>query len=521
MLDFNMYHENIEAASTVSEDPDKFVWAKHAVDLAFWEALGFKNVALCSSIDQPIDSPPQPKMFGQVPDGVIVMRGVVGVASKEVSDLAMQLPGPPFTYEVDGHRHYAYRVGTDVAVPAEPDGPLGVTLKTFGAWVDLPYGSDLDRLRDGEDRKPAEHFPELDGSHVLLVVGNAGPTRLDVALTRYSLRGQGEALAAQAVLSSPLLGNVVLAGQATVWYAPPNAGKTLIGLKILLDAVADKRLNPQNVYYINADDNSEGLATKTQLLDDVGAHTLAPGFKEFKPSQLGALLTQMARGGDARGTVVILDTLKKFVSLMDKAGATAFATTVRHYVMAGGTMFAFAHTAKNPNAATGALRYAGTTDILEDFDAAYIMTVAEKQPLKGEQIVVLRNIKRRGNSPLVAAYAYANDDAMSYAERLASVHEVEPDLDVDYGPEGVNRSESEVISAIQTCIGLGQMAKMGIVKVVSKRINVSERTVIRALEVNTGEDPQVHRWRFVRAAHGKRIYSLLDRPIETGEPKAA
>jgi hypothetical protein len=83
--------------------------------------------------------------------------------------------------------------------------------------------------------------------------------------------------------SKPLLGDRCLSGQATVFYAAPNVGKTLVTLRLVSDAVANGRINPGNIYYVNADDSSAGFATKMRLMNDLGVHTLAPGLKASGP----------------------------------------------------------------------------------------------------------------------------------------------------------------------------------------------------------------------------------------------
>ena len=144
-------------------------------------------------------------------------------------------------------------------------------------------------------------------------------------LTGYSLKGQAAKFEEMAIEAKPLLSDLCLTGQATIWYAPPNAGKTLIGLKLLVDAIDAGRVNPANVYYINADDSSEGLATKMHLLDALGAHTLAPGHKGFKAENLTSLFHEMAQREKAQGSLIIIDTVKKVTNLMDKGKASAFA----------------------------------------------------------------------------------------------------------------------------------------------------------------------------------------------------
>ena len=114
------------------------------------------------------------------------------------------------------------------------------------------------------------------------------------ALLRYSLAGEGNALQAKAQEQKPLLANTTLLGQTTVWYGAPNTGKTLLALSLLVKAITDQRIGAENVFYVNADDSASGMAEKATILDDVGAHMLAPGYKDFKLPALAPAMKAMA-----------------------------------------------------------------------------------------------------------------------------------------------------------------------------------------------------------------------------------
>jgi len=311
---------------------------------------------------------------------------------------------------------------------------------------------------------------------------------------------------ARATAAKPLLGKFVLQGQATMIYAAPNTGKTLVVLKLCLDAIDAGRIAPANLYYVNADDSSEGLASKLRLMQDVGAHMLAPGFNGFKTSQLVEILTQMIEGGSARGTCVIIDTLKKFADLMDKKRSSEFAQVCRQYVMAGGTIVALGHTAKNPNS-DGSPRYQGTTDILEDFDAIYVaqpLTSKTNADVKGAEFI---RKKCRADSPETVAYAYAAKPGISYEEKVASVERV-GDLG-DFVTEQV--SDPLVMDAIVRRIEAGCTdGKMALAKAVAKEAGVPQRAVVGVLQRYTGNTPNEHLWNFETGPHNKRFYRLID-----------
>lgn len=363
-----------------------------------------------------------------------------------------------------------------------------------------------------EDYDAAEALPSE-----AVAFPNPSPPRVRNALRNYSLLGKACELEANAVNATPLLGEFVMRGQATMIYAAPNTGKTLITLSLSLAAVAAQRIDPANLYYINADDSSEGLATKVRLLQDVGAHTLAPGHEGFRTDDLIKHLDRAVEDGAARDTCVIIDTLKKFTDLMDKKRTREFADGCRRYVMAGGTIVALGHTAKNPNA-DGSLRYQGGTDVLEDFDAVYMAEALTSKANASEKVAKLSRLKCRAESPALVAYVYDESPGTSYEGKLASLRSVDlADLD-DYAPEPT-ASDPVVMEALVELIKAGSLVgKMALAKAAAKDCGVSHRAAIDVLERHTGDTPHEHLWNFDKGDRGVRIYRLIDQgaPPESG-----
>ena len=103
----------------------------------------------------------------------------------------------------------------------------------------------------------------------------------------------------------------------------------------------------------------------------------------LKSTQVLDLMVQAAAEDTARGTLIIIDTLKKFTDPMNKKNSSDFGQICRQYVMAGGTIVALGHTRKNPKA-DGTPQYQGTTDVLEDFDAVYIAQLMKPKAGTGQ-----------------------------------------------------------------------------------------------------------------------------------------
>ncbi len=329
-------------------------------------------------------------------------------------------------------------------------------------------------------------------------------------LRRFSLMGMADEIEAMAANSNPLLGEFVLQGQSTMIYAEPNTGKTLIALKLCLDAIAAGRIAPGNLYYVNADDSSTGLAVKLRLMQDVGANMLAPGFKDLKAYQLAELFNQEIEEGSAGGTCVIIDTLKKFTDLMDKKRSSDFARVCRQFTMAGGTVVALGHTAKNPNA-DGSPRYQGTTDILEDFDAVYIAQPLTSKTNGDQRVAKFTRKKCRADSPETVAYAYVANAGARYEEKLASVRLVDPDDLEDYGAEKDDGKEPLLMACIVKLIGGGHGGgQMVLAKAAAEECGVSQRAALKVLNLHTGTTPRLHLWTFQKGNRGVRNYRLID-----------
>lgn len=269
------------------------------------------------------------------------------------------------------------------------------------------------------------------------------------------------------------------------------------------------KLDPAKTYYVNADDSSKGMAEKLLLLDELGVHTLVPGYEGFNTSRLTQALQTMVHDQKCAGVVLIIDTLKKFVDLMDKRSAAAFGDLVRQFVLLGGTVVALAHTRKNPSP-NGQMVYGGTTDIIEDFDAACILVPLTHRTPQSEKIVQFQFVKRRGPNE-DQAYAYADEPALSYSERLSSVRLVDP-VEFDKYAEVDNRlSDDKLISVIGECLTEGVVQKMALVREVAKRTGVSRRSAMQVLERYTGDDPGEHHWDYSVRERGAKVFRLLDR----------
>jgi hypothetical protein len=337
------------------------------------------------------------------------------------------------------------------------------------------------------------------------------PSTADVRtpLDTYSITFRTEDLERLAQEQFALLGEFCLNNQITVLYAKPNTGKSLLILHAMCEAVTQKVIDGAKCYYVDADDNPAGILEKVTLLQPHGINVLAPGLQDFEAKRLPALLRMMAEDGTAKGCLVVIDTLKKFVNLMDKRESSEFANLCRTFIMAGGTIVSLAHTNKRTDP-SGRPIYSGTSDIVDDVDCAYtIEEVPQAASRKDEKLVQLRNIKRRGGNPEELAYTYSVAPGQSYSELFASVRR-QSDADLEQArAEAERETDADVIETIEDCIREGIRTKTGLKAEAAKRTRVGQNKVGNIIDRYAGDDPARHRWTYASGGHGKREYWLI------------
>ena len=442
---------------------------------------------------------PRDRVGAVVPDGIIGFRAANAEADAALSGFLQSLDAAPMLWLPAGS---FYRLADGESISdwsaALPEGILAIGP---GDTILLPVSDKLERGHFGGsmDELAIISLPIEEGN------GDADPPAMelvDTPLAEMSVRGSASSFEERALKLHPLLGNVAMLGQATVWYAPPNSGKTLIALALLLEAVRAGHVLAGNAYYLNADDNGNGIAEKARLLDDAGVHTLIPGENGFEPSMLAGRLDEMAAEDRCRGVVIIIDTIKKFVDLMDKRQTATFAGSVRRFTQKGGTCLSLAHTRKNPNA-NGKAVYGGTTDLIEDSDAVYMLSEAVDVEATGEKVVKFESKKRRGGGA-DEAYAFAADPE-SYDELLASVRLVDADQMERITASTRRADDQTIVDLVFTCIAEGIDKKMFLAVAVAERLKISRRAAVQVIERYEG-----NLWTYSVQARGAKVYRITD-----------
>jgi hypothetical protein len=278
-------------------------------------------------------------------------------------------------------------------------------------------------------------------------------------------------------------------------------------LYLLIATIMQGLIKPEKLFYVNVDDSLMGLIEKLRLAEEFGFHMLTEGYQGFRANDLVNLLSKMIARDECHGVVIVLDVLKKFTDVMSKQMSSAFWKVVRRFVLKGGTFISLAHTNKRPGP-DGKPVYGGTSDSLEDVDAAYTMQVVS-EPSAREKIVAFECIKRRGNIRQRAFYGYSAEEGISYEELFASVRSVaDSEQDAILRADDL-KSDADLIAIARTCIQEGIVTKMLLAGTIARRSGCSKRTAIKLLEKYCGTDAKNHVWTFEVIARGAKAFRLL------------
>jgi hypothetical protein len=327
-------------------------------------------------------------------------------------------------------------------------------------------------------------------------------------LQKYSLTIRREEVERTAVDQVHVLGQLALSGQLTLLYGRPSIGKSLITMSLIGEAAEQGRVDPGRCYYLDFDTDANGLLQKIDFAKSCGFHILSDNYLGFSSRQFLRELDDLIRADQAMGVVVVLDTLKQHVSLMDKQESSSFAARLRRFSKAGGTCIALGHCNKHPGP-DGRLIYSGTTDLVEQFDVAYILSEASVDPKTQTRTVLLENFKSRGAVARRASYRYSIAEGLTYRELLESVTPID-ETELSHVELAARiRTDTPLIDAITGCIADGIVAKMALVAAAVERSGASQRKVLDVLDRYTGRDPSVHRWVYTVHARGEKRYALL------------
>jgi hypothetical protein len=341
------------------------------------------------------------------------------------------------------------------------------------------------------------------------------------SLAQFSLNGTSKQMREKMLADTFILDRLAILGQITLFSAPPNAGKTLLTLWLLRQAIETGDIVASDVFYINADDNHRGLVEKLSIAEGLGFHTLAPSHNKFDPNKFLDYVKKMVADNNARGKVIILDTVKKFLDVMDKKKSSDGGTVLREFVSHGGSVIMLGHVNKHLGG-DGKHIIGGTSDLRDDADCAYILTPT-KHAATGETTVLFENTKSRGDVAETASYCYTRANGQGYDGLLATVR-LATDEETSYARkatamETLLQKNHELINAILDAMKGGLSLKTEIIKDAAERACASRKAIARVLVQHTGDNYiGGHRWSLTIGESNSHIYrphSLLTPKEET------
>lgn len=404
----------------------------------------------------------------------------------------------------------------DLFVYYEHNGDRDAAIKAAGEMVNEDgqtiTEANRDAYRANREQPDISHlFNDETGSQQQQTGGGDPLSGLD----QFALNGLAESMEAQMLEDRYILGNLAILGQSTVFYAKPNAGKTLLTIWLLIEAIKAGEINGEDVFYINADDNHKGLTEKLKLAEQHGFRMMAPGYprqKPFKPPMLSGLLQWLIENDQAHGKVLILDTVKKFTDLMKKDKASEFGDAVRQFVSHGGSVIMLAHVNKH-RGEDGELVYGGTSDLVDDADCAHTLDILTDDEFAGTRRVKFTNFKNRGDVALEAVYSYDAGAKVRYLDRLESIKAVTDEereqAEKERQKQDMLERNREAVEAIKASLREGLCKRTELVKDAQERSGIGRQKIIRALHDHTGTNALDYQyWNYTVGDKNTHIYSL-------------
>lgn len=358
-------------------------------------------------------------------------------------------------------------------------------------------------FKNGTEAKAAGYFWSADqGGYIkdksVIVADTA------FSLTKFALNGSSKKMREKMLNDVFVLAQIALLGQITVIYAKPNTGKTLLTLWLLIQSIRAGRIKAEDIFYINADDTYKGLIEKLELGEEHGFNMLSPGHNGFEANDLFNYLSQLIANNTAKGKVIVLDTAKKFVDLMDKKYSSRFMISAREFASNGGTLILLAHTNKNRDADNKVV-FGGTSDLVDDCDCAY--TLDQTDDAGGIKTVLFENIKKRGDCSQEVGFSYTTAAGQSYLEYLYSIVCLDPEQ-AAFAKAAMDAAEKllddqAVIDAVIDALNTGDMLKTALVNAVQSAGH-SKKRINEVLPAYVGT-----KWVLVAGGKNSHLYSLI------------
>lgn len=225
---------------------------------------------------------------------------------------------------------------------------------------------------------------------------------------------------------------------------------------------------------------------------------LAPGWNDFDVTQFYSMLNALVKQGQADGTILILDTLRRFVDTLSHDGVKDFGMFTRKFNSAGGTIIALAHTNKNKTM-EGKRVLEGVQGIANDADAVYIGDVSTiERGNKVEQTVTFEALpdvggKVRGDNDRVVSYFFSRSTGDDYETTLETVTKADEE-EVEQQKEHAKVLESLqknglVFPVIESIIQSGLRQMTQVINVAMSELDMPKHAVREVISTHTQQHP--------------------------------
>jgi len=308
-----------------------------------------------------------------------------------------------------------------------------------------------------------------------------------------------------------VMGEIAEKGQSTAIYAQYNTGKTLITLKLIIEAIEEGLINGNEVTYVNADDDERGIVQKTELAEKHGFELVSPEFEGMTREAVSVIMREMIEADIARKNIVIIDTHKSFVDPNDKRDQKSFNLLIKDFAAKGGTTIILCNTNKHKR--EGVSVHGGTSDLPDAASTHYILdTVDETDEFR---TVEFSNGKNRGSNIAKATYRYKHleGDYLKVLESVSLVSKQERNKVIAQKIMKENlEAHEEEIEVIESLIKSGITKRTELCKEVHKVTATSHSKIREILKVHEGDlYEHGNRWQTKKGDKNAKIYSLTPR----------
>jgi len=299
-------------------------------------------------------------------------------------------------------------------------------------------------------------------------------------------------------VSHPMKSKMVAMTELSVIYGPAGSGKTLVALSDIRRSILDKTIRGEDVVYVNLDDSAIGLAEKAEILAGLKIKMI----KEFDLMMLYSMIDENV----AKGKVIIIDTVKKIVNLMDKFQVADLMKHLKKFTHAGGTVILIAHANKNLGS-DGLPVLEGVGDLRNDADC--VVRVQRHKDI----ITMTNDNKHRSYVELEAIFQAS--ETRDYKSLMYSINQLSGqdaiDLKLQREQECFKEENRKLIETITEMIGLFPVQKTKLVKDLIEDTGLSREKIIVILQLLEGD-----LWDLEKGPNNSKNYSLRinDNPEE-------